>query len=158
MRKNFNFLTIACLLFALSLISACGSGASSNASSPNKPGSSTTVNNTATTAKTENSSDSRDKETKDSSPLSVTMDELFPDVAAYDSEIEKLKEKYDKREVMVSDAFLWKINTSDIYVTDSRTTNGNYIVCTGDFSAFSESKSKVEALKEQGRPLKATIK
>lgn len=155
MRNILKYFTGASLLLTVLLISSCGSGSgASNTVSSNKNASNAATNNSNAANKTE----TVEKETRNTSPVTIPMEDLFPEIMAYDSEVDRLEKEYLKRELTVADAFLSDIKYSEITVDDSRTSNGNYIWCRGDFSDLTESSSKVKQLSDQGKPLKATVK
>jgi len=114
--KVFNYLAMAGLIFAVSILSACGSGDSSNSNSSNSTLTASS-NSTPGATETKNAGASEPKN-KDMSPVTVKVSDLFAE--AKTSSASSMREGYLDRQMTVTGGVLYELNSDSLKVGDGQ--------------------------------------
>ncbi|HUQ31539.1 MAG TPA: hypothetical protein VM095_05430 [Pyrinomonadaceae bacterium] len=153
--RVFKHFAVAGLIFAASILSACGSGNSSNGNSSN---STVTAGSNANAGAVETGN-------KDTSPVTIKISDLFAE--AKSTSVSSMMQKYSGRPMTVNEGVLYEFNVDNVKVGDGQnplfgkeSTEPQYFVtCKGTFTDDDPNAAdRVELRRMQGKAPATTVK
>jgi hypothetical protein len=153
--KVFNYFSVAGLVLAVSLLSACGSGNMANGNS----------SNSTVTASGNADAGAAETRNKDTSPVTIKISDLFAE--AESTSVSSMMQKYSGRQMTVTEGVLYEFNVDGVKVGNGQnsrfgkeTTEPQYFVtCSGTFSDDDPNAAlRIEVRRMQGKAQVALVK
>lgn len=154
-RSFFNYVALAGLILAVSILSACSSGDVANSNS----------SNSTVTASSNANAGAVETKTKDTSPLMIKISDLFAE--AQSTSVSSMMQTYSGRQMTVTEGVLYEFNVDNVKVGDGQnprfgkeTTEPQYFVtCSGTFTEDDPNAAlRIEVRRMQGKAQVATVK